>query len=57
MAEHVYRRRALVVAVEVLSLVGRCKKAFPSAYEYTTSEMIVAGEELIESEFHRCVRP
>jgi hypothetical protein len=43
------RRRALVIAVEVLYLVASCKKAFPSAHEYITKEMGVTDEELAEA--------
>lgn len=43
------RRRALVIAVGVLSLVRKCKEAYPSAYELITSQMSVTDEELIEA--------
>ena len=43
------RISALLVAVKVLSLVARCKQAFPPAYEYVTSEMSVTEEELAEA--------
>lgn len=43
------RRRALVIAVGVLGLVAKCKKTFPPAYEYITSQMSITDEELIET--------
>lgn len=43
------RRSALVIAVGVLGLVARCKKAFPPAYEYITSEMGITDKELTEA--------
>jgi hypothetical protein len=43
------RRRALVIAVGVLSLVAKCKEAYPSAYELITSQMSITDEELIEA--------
>jgi len=43
------RRSALVIGVGVLGLVARCKKAFPSAYEYITSEMGITDKELTEA--------
>ena len=32
-----------------MGLVARCKKAFPSAYEYITSEMGITDKELTEA--------
>lgn len=43
------RRRALVIAVGVLSLAAKCKEADPSAYERITSQMSITDEELIEA--------
>jgi hypothetical protein len=43
------RRRALVIAVGVLLLVAKCKKAYPSAYEHITSQMGITDTELIKA--------
>jgi hypothetical protein len=43
------RRRALVIAVEVMALMGKCKVAFPSAYEHIMSGIGIADEELVEA--------
>jgi len=43
------RRNALVIGAEVLTLVERCKNAFPSAYEYITSGLGITDEEIMEA--------
>lgn len=43
------RRGALVIGVEVLSLVAKCKVGFPSAYEYIISGIGITDEELAEA--------
>lgn len=43
------RRRALVIAVGVLLLVVKCKNAYPSSYEYITSQMDITDKDLIEA--------